>query len=47
MIDCAPATCETLARTAPHLVEAAMPTVIGLAVAVGVAANTDEAGGES
>jgi hypothetical protein len=41
MIDCAPATCETLTRAAPHLVEAAMPTVVGLAVAVGVAANTD------
>jgi hypothetical protein len=47
MIDCTPTTCETLARTAPPLVEAAMPTVVGLAVAVGVAANTDEAEAES
>lgn len=42
MIDCAPATCETLGRAAPQLIEAAMPGVVAEAVAIVVAANTDK-----
>lgn len=44
MIDCDPSTCETLAKTAPQLVEAAMPAAVGavIAVATGVAGTTDK-----
>jgi hypothetical protein len=47
MIDCAPATCERLAHSAPQLVETAMPVAVGVAVVVGVAANTDKTETES
>jgi hypothetical protein len=46
-INCAPATCERLAHSAARVVEAAMPAAVAAVVVVGVAANTDEAEGES
>jgi hypothetical protein len=35
MIDCAPATCERLAHSAPQVVEAAMPVAVGVVIVVG------------